>query len=175
MENSSAATAIALIVVLSFAVDRIVAGLLFALSLNGRWRNRFPDPASVQEEPAKSSAERKEKLVYFVLAATLCIGILAAFQNVRIIKALGMAAAAPAEQSNSTPATTGSETPTRPPTEGVLDFIITGLILMGGAERIAAIIKVPGAGGGEKPGEHPVHITGKLTLEEPGGKKAAGS
>jgi hypothetical protein len=217
MENSGAATAIALILVMSFAVDRIVAGLLFLLFFSSTWRRMFPEPSSISEDGPRSKAERDNKVIYFVLAGALCIAILAGFPNVRIVSALGLsrgadetsntAAASSKAATGSTPSSTPSpptgaaprgspdlsasasasptssrtptvgsglsSTPSQPFGESILDFIVTGLILMGGAERIAALIKLPGAPGGERLGDHPIQITGKLTLEEPGGKKEA--
>jgi hypothetical protein len=67
--------AIALVLVASFAIDRIVNFLLFALSYNGRWDRRFPEPASVKGSAAQMAAEKKRKAVYFALAAP--IGIIA--------------------------------------------------------------------------------------------------
>jgi hypothetical protein len=195
MENSGAATAIALIVVMSFAVDRIVAGLIFLLSFNSAWARRFPAPAAIPEDAPRAKAERDNKLAYFAIAGALCIGILAVFPNVRIIRTLGLSEAASASvmaalgqqnktasptptatpQADASPGATGSPapraaasaaTPFWPPAEPIFDFVVTALVLMGGAERIAALIKVPGAAGGEKPAEHPIQITGKLTLED---------
>jgi len=192
MENSGAATVIALIVVLSFAVDRAVAGLLFVLSLSSKWRRGFPEPALVSEDEARARAERRKKLIYFALAAVLSVAILAGFPNVRIIRALGLSKAA--NESAANPAATASPTPNPAPTptpsaspttgagtspgpswplESILDFIVTGLILMAGAERIAVLIKPPGAAGGEGSREQPIHITGKLTVEDAGGSKEA--
>jgi hypothetical protein len=208
MDNSGAATALALIVVMSFAVDRIVAGLIFLLSFSSAWVSRFPAPALISEDGPRAKAERDNKLAYFAIAAALCIGILAAFPNVRIIRTLGLSQAASASvmaalgeqnktasptptatqtatatpQGNASPGATGSPndraassaaTPFWPPAESIFDFVVTALILMGGAERIAALIKVPGAAGGEKPAEHPIQVTGKLTLEDGGAGKSA--
>jgi len=49
--------------------------------------------------------------------------------------------------------------------------VLTALILVGGADRVAELLKVPGARGGDKPVERPVQVTGTLVLEDATAKK----
>ncbi len=62
-------TAIAALLIASFAIDRIVAGTLFLLSFSDGWNKRFPEPALVKDEDLRYKAEKKLKLVRAVLAA----------------------------------------------------------------------------------------------------------
>lgn len=142
--------AIALVLVASFAIDRIVNVLLFALSYSRWWNHRFPEPASVKGSAAQMAAEKKHKAAYFGLAAPIGIILLSYFGQVRVLNSLGVPAAP------------------------ILDIFVTGLVLMGGADRIADIMKMAGVGGGTGSGEktqspHPIEIKGTLTLPQPDG------
>jgi hypothetical protein len=131
-------TAIALILIASFAIDRIVTATMFVLSFAIPWL----DPASIESPGARMRAEKLYKLVYVATAAVLAVGVVAHYGGVRILAALGMAP------------------------DPVLDTILTGIVLVGGSDRIAALLKLPGASGGEPAPPPPIQITGKLTLED---------
>ena len=135
---------IAVVLIASFAIDRIVSGLLFVASLFAARSRVFPDPALLESGPARSRAEKKQKVLYFLLAGVLAMGVVGAVGNVRILSALGFS------------------------THWLLDIIFTGLLLMGGADRVAELLKMAGAPGGEKPASRPIEITGRLTLEDSG-------
>jgi hypothetical protein len=139
-------TAITMVLIASFAIDRIVTAVLFLLSFVGA----APDPASAADAAARASAERKYKLLYFTLAGALGVLVLGFYGQMRILSALGL------------------------PTNPVLDTVLTGIVLMGGADRIAAFLKVPGAAEAEQPAAQPIQITGTLKLEEGTPKKAFG-
>jgi hypothetical protein len=68
-------SALAVILIASFAIDRIVTGLLFLLSFLERWERAFPDPATVEDTLARVRAEKKQKLGYFIFAALLGVGV----------------------------------------------------------------------------------------------------
>ncbi len=149
MEPIDGVSAIVVVLIASFAIDRIVTGLLFLLSFIKPWSRAFPDPATTKDTLERVSAVKKQKLIYFVFAGILS-GLIVYFGQVKIFDALGF--------------------------EGkdeydILDNIITGLILMGGSDRVAAVLKTPGAPGIDKSAPHPIEITGRLTLEEEGGRK----
>lgn len=133
---------IALVLIGSFAVDRIVRGLLFGLSYWKRWASLVPDP----NDPATPVPRRKHhQLAYFCFAACLGVVALGWYGGVRILSALGFVAVNP-----------------------ILDTLITGLILVGGADRTEAILCTLGAGGAEAAGARdsaPIQITGTLVLE----------
>ncbi len=144
-------SAIAVILIASFAIDRIVAGVLFLLSFVKGWRRIFPDPALLEDAVARARAEKKRKLVYSGLAGVLALLVVAWYGQVRILKATGFA------------------------TAPVLDTLLTGLILMAGADRMTGLLKTLGTPAIEKPepAARPIEITGKLILEEPAARKGA--
>ena len=129
----------------SFAIDRIVTGMLFLLSFSKQWSRRFPDPELVADSAARLSARNKQKLIYFCFAGALVIPLMAGYGQVRLLAALGF------------------------PTNFIIDMIVTGLILMGGSDRIAELLKMPGAPGVKKPEVQPITIKGSLVLEQPAG------
>ena len=135
-------TVIAILLVASFAIDRIVTGALFLLSFSDRWTRRFPDPDAVIDPAERVRARNRQKLLYFCFAAVLALPVLAGYGRVRILAALGF------------------------PTNAVFDVILTGLILVGGSDRVADILKLPGARGAEKPEPKPITIQGTLVVEE---------
>ncbi len=105
---------------------------------------------------AHLSAERWYKAWYYGLAGILATVVMSYMGGVQLLKAL------------------------LPPAEGVLnasffrflDTVVTGLALMGGAERLSALAKGVAPEKGEAPAA-PIQVTGKLTLEESGTARAA--
>ena len=145
MENMNGLTAVTMILILSFAIDRLVTASLFLLSFNKTWTRRFPDPALLDDAALRARAEKRRKLIYFSFAGCLGILVLAYFGNVRLLQTSGFKEANP-----------------------FIDIVVTGLILMAGADRIAQIQpKMSGAAPvAEKPAQRPIEITGKLTIEK---------
>src|ERR1043166_8062766 len=155
-------SAIALVAIASFAIDRIVNGLLFLLSFNKKWAQWFPEPKLIDDPAARFAAEKRQKLIYFALAGFFGIIVLAGLGHVRILAAMGVYSEQPA---------TGTAAPAAKVSQffyALLDVAFTGLLLMGGADSIGRLLKLPGAPGIEKPPPRPIEITGKLTLEERG-------
>ena len=144
-------SAIAVIVIASFAVDRIVTGSLFLLSFVPFWTRVFPDPkllAEKEDAVQRVKADKKQKFLYFTLAALLAIVVLAWFGGVRVFSVMGF-----------------------PNINPVLDTIVTGLILIGGSDRVSAVMKMMGASGtAEKVEARPIEITGRLVLDEDKGQ-----
>lgn len=138
-------TAIAMILIASFAIDRIVVGLLFLFSFLPKWSRAFPEPSLFEDPGARARAERKRKLIYFVLAGVLAGAFLAGYGQDRILKAAGFSI------------------------NPILDAVLTGLILVGGADRMTELLKMIGVQTAEKSEArpHPIEITGRLILEEP--------
>ena len=148
MKPIDGVTAIAVILIASFAIDRIVAGLLFVLS----YTPLVSDPKGEQDSDRRHQAEKKHKFMYFVLSGALAIPILGWFGGVRIFSIIGF-----------------------PNIDPVLDTIVTGLILVGGSDRVSAIIKATGASAGAGKSEGgPIEITGRLVLEDSGKTIRAG-
>jgi hypothetical protein len=170
-------SAIALVLIASFAIDRVVNGLMFLLGFNKKWAQWCPDPKLIDEAAPRIAAERRQKLVYFILAGFFGMIVLAGLGHVRILTAMGLRPE-PAVVT-SVPATPTGPSPSPSPVAGaklgisqslfsLLDIIFTGLLLMGGADSISRVLKLPGIPGAESPSPRPIEITGKLTLEERG-------
>lgn len=145
-------TAIAVILIASFGIDRIVTGLLFLLSFIKAWDRLFPHPDRIQDVIKRTNAQRKHKLIYFVIAGILGGIVVAFFGEVRIFRAIGF------NKINY-----------------ILDSIITGLILMAGADRISEILKLmpSGAIGAKTTESRPIEITGRIILEDEKAKQIA--
>lgn len=189
----SGLTVITLILVLSFAIDRIVAASLFLLSFSGGWNRRFPEPTLLESPRERFNAEKRQKLIYFFFATILAVGILIFADHVRVLTALGFRSTKPDVGANAnqspTPTASPAQTPSPPPSPSpppgslssppedtywpfsVLDFVITGLILVGGADRIEHLFKLPsGGGGGSRDESKPLEIKGKITIDDQSGK-----
>jgi len=141
MPKLDGVSAIAVVLIASFAVDRIVTGILFLLSYHKGWKGKFPNPALQSDGERREIAAKNLKLAYFCMAAALAIPLIAGFGKIRMLAALGF------------------------PTNPYLDVIVTGLILIGGSDRIAEMLKMS-APGEAKSEPKPITITGKLVLEE---------
>jgi hypothetical protein len=143
-------TAIAAVVIASFAIDRIVRGALFLLSFWRRWDLAVQDP----DDPASTHGGRKNfRLAYFVLAGALGLVALGWYGGVRILSALGFQSVDP-----------------------VLDTVVTGLLLVGGAERTGALLQGLGGGGlaaASSTPSQPIEITGTLVLNDSGRRAEA--
>ncbi len=138
-----------MILIASFAIDRIVVGVLFLFGFLPGWKRAFPEPASFTDPGERAAAERKRKLIYFTFAGVLAGLFLAGYGHDRILKAAGFSI------------------------NPILDTILTGLILIGGADRMTELLKMIGVRNGEKPEApaRPIEITGRVILEEPADKK----
>ncbi len=142
-------SAVALILIASFGIDRIVTGLMFLLGYFSKtWVRFLPDPDTMPDAVERVRAEKKHKLVYFIIAGILGGVVLAFLGEIRIFRAMGF-----------------------DKTNAILDSIMTGLILMAGSDRVAEILKVTGTPGAEKSKSRPIEITGRLILESEVGKK----
>src|SRR5260370_17540496 len=136
-------TAIAALLIASFAIDRVVAGILFMLSFSDGWNQRFPEPILVKEEDLRYKADKKLKLVRTILAAIIALPVLAFYGDVRILAAVGFETVNP-----------------------ILDQVLTGFILIGGADRIGEVLKWSGVQARPQAGKssfQPIEITGQPT------------
>lgn len=134
---------LALFLIASFAVDRIVRGALFALSFFAFWQNLVRD---APEATASLAAAKKERLAYVLMASLLAVVVLGWLGKVRMLAALGFTQIDP-----------------------LIDTLFTGLLLVGGADRTEAILQKLGAGAGSdgtKASATPVEITGRVVLED---------
>jgi len=152
---------IALILIASFGLDRIVTGILFLLSYRKSWRASFRDPASMPPGPKQVEAARKYKLLYGTMAAFLGVVVIAGYLKIRLLELMGLI--------TPDPVTAAAATTAAPfPTKQIFDALITGLLLTGGAERVAEILKMmgPGEAGAAKSQPKPIEVTGRLVLEK---------
>lgn len=135
-------TAVALVLLASFAIDRIVTAILFLASFAGGGS----DQAQHGPGPESAHAERMHKLAYFVLAGILSVVVLT-FGNIRILRVMGVTDANP-----------------------LVDAFLTGLLLMGGAERLSGFLQPAGESSTENSEQKPIQVTGTLTIEDASGK-----
>ena len=141
-------TALAAILIASFAIERITKLLLFGMSLMPAWNRIAPDPALLPEGAARLAASRTREAAYYVVAGVLGIVVIAWYGHVRVLSAIGF---------DSAPVW--------------LDILFTGLLITAGSDRVAALLKVPNPLGdtGHEAGEHeqqPIRVTGTLVLED---------
>lgn len=147
-------SAIAIILIASFAIDRIATGLLFLLSMSKRWGRRFPDPATITDKVEQHIASKKQKILYYCIAGFLAIGVLAGYGGIRIFTALGFNGAYPYF--------------------GVLDALVTGLVMVAGADRIAGFMGVAGGQSSQASTSQPLEISGRLIVEDDSRNSATG-
>ena len=141
-------SAIAVVLIAAFAIDRSVTGLLFLFSFIKPWNRLFPYSNDAQESKERKTIERKQKLIYYIIAGILGGFVLAFFGEIRIFHALGFTEI-----------------------NQILDSIVTGLILVAGADRMANILKLmPEAPEIGRSDSSPIEITGKLILEDDQGR-----
>jgi hypothetical protein len=149
LDGVSTVTAIG---VASFAIDRIVTAAIFLLSMAGV----VTEPGT---GPAQAAAEKRSKLLYYLLSSLLVALFLWSYPEVGILSTLGFVPSAPAPGA---------------PARGLMDAFLTFIVLVGGADRISAFLK-PGKETPDKGRPQPLEVTGRLILEEPDAKKASGS
>ena len=137
---------IALILIGSFVIDRAATGLLALLSMNRLWERLVPEP-SVQADPvARFRAERARNVAYFTLTGALSLLALWKLGNVRVLM--------------------------RNP---ILDWSLTGFLLMTGSDRVAGLLKTMSGASGPAAGppeNKPLEVTGTVTIEDVATKNA---
>ena len=144
--------AIALILIGSFAIDRLVKGLFFLLSYSEDLRESL-DPEAVTDPVEKAAAMRNYRLLYAVFGGYLGTVVMAGYMHIRLFAVT---------------AESGTEFIGQYP---ILDILLTGLVLLGGAEQLAkALGMLGGSAGAVRDQERPVEITGRLVLEQPPGR-----
>jgi len=137
--------AIAVILIASFAIDRTVTAVLYLLSYVPLWDRYFPDPIRKVDAVERAVAEKRLKLPYYVLAGLLGIVVLAGYGKVGILTALL------GEGVNRT-----------------LDTILTGLTVVAGADRVAAILERQGREPSAASAPRPLEVSGRLVLDRSG-------
>jgi len=136
----------AMVVIASFVIDRVAGGVFFLLSLFGFWNRWFPDPVTIQDAGLKLAAQKRQKLVYYSFVAALAAMIVVEF-HLRVLAALELTGVTP------------------PPWQ---DALFSVLVLMGGSDQVAGLLKSPHAGKAVDvtSAQKPIEVTGRLTLDE---------
>lgn len=150
--TSDGISLLTMLLIAAFAIERIGAGILFLLGIF----NVFADPDSFEDATKRALAKKKYVLYHFLVSALLVILVLIYVRDFSFLDALGL----------------GNRTDLSrvPP---LLDHLLLGVVLLGGSEQMSAFLKMVGAPSGSAPdaGAQLVEVSGKLTLEEPPGKK----
>jgi hypothetical protein len=136
--------AIAVILIASFAIDRIVGGLFFLLAYSDDLRPLIDaDSSGAALDPL---AARTRRLIYALAGGYLGTVVIAGIMGVRLFEVVQIAM------------------PEKP--NALVDTLLTGLILAAGADRLAEALKLFGEGSAAgKKNEQPIEITGRLVLE----------
>jgi hypothetical protein len=142
--------AAALIVIISFAIDRISGGVFFLLSMAGVW-NTETSGASAGSDDSRG-AQNRAKLAYYIFAGILAAAFVLTF-DISMLAALKI----------------GEDMQHEP-----LDIAFGILVLMCGSDQVATLLKSPHAGKAPdtRTAEKPIEVTGKLTLVEQAGQRA---
>ncbi len=141
-----------MLLIAAFAIERISAGILFLLGMF----KVFADPDSFDDAAKRAIAKKKYTLYHFLVSTLLVILVLLYVGDFRFLDALGL----------------GNRTDlSRMPL--LMDHLLLGVVLIGGAEQMSAFLKMVGAPGASARdvGVQPVEVSGKLTLEESSTKK----
>ena len=140
-------SALALLLLAAFVIERVVSGALFALPT----LRLLPDPAQVDDPAARAAVERRYTYLRFFLSGALAAAILWQWSSLRILALFSqLSAAVPAW----------------------LDPVVTWVVVLGGAERMAALVKLPAGGAGApKREEQPIEVHGRLTLDDSRGPR----
>ena len=135
----SGVSTIALILVLSFAIERVVSGIRFLFAWTG-----WLDPESVSNAEERRELERRSTALFFFLSVVASILAVRFFQLKGILQILGLRQADPYG----------------------LDFGLTVLVLAAGADRLGDVFTTYGGGKSESKSEAPLQVTGTLHLDE---------
>ena len=141
---------VALIFLFSFAIERIVRGILFCLA----WFDWFDPEADPDEEPedrVKRNRPRAGAALSFALSAAGASAILWAFELSGILSILGLKSG-----------------------QHWLDFILTVLVLASGADRLGEVMKSHGAPKASA-APPPLVVTGTLHFDESSIRLKAGN
>jgi hypothetical protein len=135
---------IAIIVVASFAIERVATAAFFLLSFIPSWNLALPDAS----HGSADGSNRNARLAYFTLVGVLALGVVLSIDSLRVLHALGFQPHIP-----------------------FLDVALTTMVLMGGADQIAALLKSPQSVAAARSPPKPIEITGTIRLDDrkPGG------
>lgn len=145
----NATSVLVLILVLSFAADRLAKGILFLVGFIPGWSKWFPDPRLVRDQDRRVRAKNRLLLVYTVLVASIAGTAILKFPELRIIQALS-----------------GPRTPE------IIDIVVTVIVVMGGSDLVGRLVQISGIGEATatfstSSRSEPIEINGRLVLENP--------
>lgn len=139
------ATALVILLIGSFVVDRLSGWILLALSAIPWWKRNFPYP---QHLPAGSNAAHRDRarmwltLFYYFLSYVIAVALTISL-DLKLLTALGI--------------------------ENILPIVephVTALVIVIGAERIAHWMQTPGIPGIQN-SDQTVQVAGELVVREP--------
>jgi len=145
---------VALLLLAAFVIERVVSAVLFVLPTVGICL----EATQIEVVPSQTEAERQRHELWlkqrerrrqrtiaylrFFLSGAFAAAIIWQYPTLQVLHLFGLKPA------------------------NWLDWLVTGVVLLGGAERIAAFVKPPQAVPQGKAKEPPVEVTGTLTLED---------
>ena len=143
----NATSVLILIMILSFAADRLARGALIGLSMSAVWSRRFPDPDPIEDKAAKAAAIRKRQIAYTVMVGALAAVVLWLYRDLRLLFLL-----------------TGDRD------LAVIDLVVSAVVIMGGSDLINRLVQLSGvneamAGPVSTQKATPLEVSGKLELE----------
>ena len=136
----------AMVVIASFTIERVAAGVFFILSLFDGWNRLFPDSAAESDASSGMTTQKVQKLAYYAFVAVLAAVIVWTF-DIQVVRSLQLQGVS-----------------VRPS----LDHLFSILVLLGGSDQIAELLKSPAPGKNIESATktRPVEVTGTLTLDE---------
>jgi hypothetical protein len=131
---------VAVMTLFAFAIERVSSAVVFLFTSMGV----VQDPTEAGEK-SQASAERKVKWVFFVCSAILVAGVLVNFPSLLVLTILG------ADPRAISP---------------LLNYALTAIVLLGGADRVSALVSEPSGKSLAPPPEvTPLEISGRITLD----------
>lgn len=150
----SGVSVLILMMLLSFAIDRVVRAILFLLSFVPFWKRIAPDPRQAENPNAEISAERRQKLIYAIMVVVLGALLAVVYSDLRLIENLRLAESLMDKNQHTKP---------------ILDVIVTIMVLAGGADLVGRLLQISGitdiGAGVPSAKTEPIEVSGKLILE----------
>lgn len=136
-----------LILILSFAADRIAKAIVIILAMVPAWVRIFPDPESFEDKAQKAAATHKRSIAYAAIAGVMAALLLWLYPEIRILRLL-----------------TGDRG------QAFIDVIVSAIVIMGGSDLIGRMLRLSGineamSAAGSPGRATPVEVVGKLELE----------
>jgi len=151
----NATSVLVLIMVLSFAADRVARAIMLTLRLIPAWTRRFPDPLNFtkDQELERARARRRLDIAYTLVVGAIATAAIYAFPDLHIIRML-----------------------TRADVPAAIDIAVTVIVVMGGSELLAKIVQLSGLGDAAMAPtaqaasgsgrSDPIEISGRLIVEQ---------